>query len=163
MPLAPPAPIVLPALGEAAKDLVVGAIETLALPLIVLDYLISPNSGGNTGYRDTTDAPGGPPPSTSQQGTVNPGPINTSNSAVDKVVDKIDKGGFEVKANPKSPGQEGNVTISHPSQPGSRVNVRVETHALKPGGKPVRHANVERVEPGAKNRPVVVSNTHITE
>jgi len=56
MPLAPPAPIVLPALGEAAKDLVGGLIETLAAPLIILDYLISPGTTA-TEDKDTVHAP----------------------------------------------------------------------------------------------------------
>lgn len=62
---APPGPIVLPALGEAAKDLVGGIIETLAVPFIIADYLISPSYPVG---RDSTDQP--LPPSTSQQGAV---------------------------------------------------------------------------------------------
>ena len=78
MPLAPPAPIVLPALGEAAKDLVGGLIETLAAPLIILDYLVSP---GTTATEDK-DTIHGPPPSTSQQGAVDNSPINSSRSTL---------------------------------------------------------------------------------
>jgi hypothetical protein len=44
MPLAPPAPIVLPAIGEAIKDLVGGIIETLAVPVIAATYLVSPGA-----------------------------------------------------------------------------------------------------------------------
>jgi hypothetical protein len=40
---------------------------------------------------------------------------------------------------------------------------QLETHPLKPGGPTVRHANVEVVKPGPKNRPQVVSNEHITQ
>ena len=52
----PPAPIVLPALGEAAKDLVGGLIETLAAPLIILDYLVSPGTTA-TEDKDTIHGP----------------------------------------------------------------------------------------------------------
>ena len=86
-------------------------------------------------------------------------PANDSN--VDKVIDTIDKGGFEVKANPKKPNQEGNVTITNPKEPGKSVNVRVETHPLKPNGQPERHANVETVTKA--NGKKQVKNTHITE
>lgn len=82
---------------------------------------------------------------------------------VGEALGAIDKGGFQVTQNPKAPGQEGNITITNPSEPGTKLNVRVETHPLDSTGKPVRHANVERVEPGPKNRPVVKTNTHITE
>ena len=60
--------------------------------------------------------------------------------------------------------QEGNITITHPSEPGSKLNVRVETHPT-PGsnGQVVRHANVERIDPGLKNRPQKTSNEHITD
>jgi hypothetical protein len=74
-----------------------------------------------------------------------------------------DSGCHSPQQNPKTGTQEGNISISHPSQPGTRVNVRVETHPLKPNGPPVRHANVEVVEPGPKNRPRVVENKHIEE
>jgi RHS repeat-associated protein len=84
-------------------------------------------------------------------------------SKPEAIVEQIDKGGFKVQQNPKTGTQEGNISISHPSQPGARVNVRVETHPLKPNGPPVRHANVEVVKPGPKNRPRVVENKHIEE
>jgi RHS repeat-associated protein len=84
-------------------------------------------------------------------------------SKVDGIVNAIDEGGFKVTANPKGALQEGNVTITHPNEPGVKLNLRTETHPLEPGGNPVRHTNVERVEPGPKNRPQVKSNTHITE
>jgi RHS repeat-associated protein len=85
-------------------------------------------------------------------------------SKVDQVVNTIDEGGFNVTQNAKTATQEGNITITHPNEPGIKLNVRVETHPT-PGsnGQPVRHANVQRVESGAKNRPVVKSNTHITD
>jgi RHS repeat-associated protein len=82
-------------------------------------------------------------------------------SKPERIAEEIGKGGYNVQQNPKTGTQEGNVTISHPSQPGTRVNVRVETHALKPGGPPVRHVNVETVKQGPKNRPQVVENKHI--
>ncbi len=34
-------------------------VTTIAVPVIVLTYLVNPPSGGNGNYRDTTDAPGG--------------------------------------------------------------------------------------------------------
>jgi hypothetical protein len=73
MPLAPPAPIVLPALGEAWKDLVGGLIETLAAPLIILDYLISPGTTA-TEDKDTIHAPA---ESRSNPFTGNPGDTST--------------------------------------------------------------------------------------
>jgi len=76
---------------------------------------------------------------------------------VEKIVGEIEEGGFRVTPNEKSAGQEGNVTITHPSEAGGKLNLRVETHPLEPGGAPVRHANVERVVSGSKNRPVVAS------
>lgn len=82
-------------------------------------------------------------------------------SKPEAIVGQIKEGGFKVQQNPKTGTQEGNVSISHPSQPGTRVNIRIETHPLKPGGPPVRHANVEVVKPGPKNRPRVVENIHI--
>jgi RHS repeat-associated protein len=57
--------------------------------------------------------------------------------------------------------QEGNVTLDFGG--GKTVNIRVETHPLKPGGDPVRHANVQefRQTPRGKNKSI--SNDHITE
>jgi hypothetical protein len=84
--------------------------------------------------------------------------------AVTRVLQTIDEGGFEVTANPKSATQTGNVTITNPSEPGVKLNLRSETHPIPgSGGQPVPHVNVERVEPGPKNRPEVVSNTHIDQ
>lgn len=77
--------------------------------------------------------------------------------------DAIASGGLKVTKNPLGPNQEANVTITSPYEPGVKLNLRVETHPLTPGGPPVRHVNVERIEPGLKNRPVVVSNTHIDQ
>jgi RHS repeat-associated protein len=57
--------------------------------------------------------------------------------------------------------QEGNVTLDFGE--GRIVNIRIETHPLKKGGPPVRHANVEefRQTPRGKNKSI--SNDHITE
>jgi len=71
-PLTLPTPLVLPALGEVVQDL----LTTAATPLIVLGYLISPGTTG-TSANDTIRY--GPPPSASQQGTINNGPINATN------------------------------------------------------------------------------------
>jgi RHS repeat-associated protein len=84
-------------------------------------------------------------------------------SKVEDIMNTVKEGGFDVKTNPKAPNQEGNVTITHPSEPGTKLNVRVETHPLEAGGKPVTHANAELVKPGPKNRPVVKSNEHIEQ
>jgi RHS repeat-associated protein len=84
-------------------------------------------------------------------------------SKVDSIVNAIDEGGFKVTGNAKGALQESNITITHPNEPGVKLNLRTETHPLEPGGNPVRHTNVERVEPGPKNRPEVKSNTHIDQ
>lgn len=85
-------------------------------------------------------------------------------SKVDNIISSIDKGGFNVTQNAKSATQEGNVTITHPSEPGVKLNLRSETHPIPgSGGKPVPHVNVERVEPGPKNRPEKGPNQHITD
>lgn len=90
--------------------------------------------------------------------------VTAAASKVDDIAGQIEQGGYGVTANPKTPNQEGNVTITHPDQPGAKVNVRVETHPIPgSGGQPVRHANVEVVKPGPKNRPRVVSNEHIDQ
>lgn len=84
-------------------------------------------------------------------------------SKVDTIIKQIDDGGFTVTPNPKTLNQKGNVTITHPNEPGVKLNLRSESHPLESGGSPVPHVNVERVAPGAKNRPVVKANTHITD
>ncbi len=56
--------------------------------------------------------------------------------------------------------QEGNVTIDFGDK--TKVNLRVETHALRQNGPDVRHANVE-VTNQIKNRNKVISNTHIVD
>jgi hypothetical protein len=84
-------------------------------------------------------------------------------SKVDKIINTIDEGGFKVTQNAKTATQEANVTITHPEEPGVKLNLRTEIHPLEPGGQSVRHVNVERVEPGPKNRPEVKSNTHIDQ
>jgi hypothetical protein len=68
-----------------------------------------------------------------------------------------------VTVNPKSALQESNITITHPNEPGVKLNLRTETRPLEPGGDPVRHTNVEVVKPGPKNRPEVDSNVHIDQ
>jgi len=67
-------------------------------------------------------------------------------------------------ANEESASQEANVTITHPNEPGVKLNLRTETHPI-PGsaGQAVRHVNVERIEPGPKNRPVVIRNELVAE
>ena len=84
--------------------------------------------------------------------------------AVSEVLSTIEEGGFNVTANAKTATQEANVTITHPDEPGVKLNLRTETHPLPDsGGQPVRHVNVERIEPGPKNRPTTASNEHIEE
>lgn len=77
--------------------------------------------------------------------------------------DSIASGGFKVTNNPLGPNQESNVTITSPLQPGVKLNLRVETHSLTPGGPPVRHVNVELVTPRTGTTPKVIINTHITQ
>ncbi len=80
-------------------------------------------------------------------------------SKVEGAMAQIEGSGAKVKVNPKTAGQEGNVTLDFGSQ--GRINMRVETHPLKPGGSPVRHANVDTVvEQGGKK---TVTKRHITE
>lgn len=76
--------------------------------------------------------------------------------------DSIATGGMKVTKNPLGPNQEVNITITSPYEPGVKLNLRVETHPIPgSGGQAVRHVNVERVEPGPKNRPEVIRNEHI--
>lgn len=84
-------------------------------------------------------------------------------SKVDEIVNTIDQGGFKVTANAKTATQEANVTITHASEPGVKLNVRAETHPLQQGGQPIRHVNVERVTPRTATQPKTVKNTHITQ
>ena len=83
---------------------------------------------------------------------------------VEGILKTIEEDGFQVTANEKSASQEANVTITHPNEPGVKLNLRTETHPI-PGsaGQAVRYVNVERIEPGPKNRPVVIRNEHIAE
>lgn len=111
MPLAPPAPLVLPTIGEAAKELVGGIIETLATPLIIASYLISP---GTTATEDK-DTVHGPPPSTSQQGAVNTDPITSSRSTL-----------------PRGPGGE---YVPHPDAQGAHSTLGTR---IGSDGKPYR-------------------------
>jgi hypothetical protein len=41
-------------------------------------------------------------------------------SKVEDIAGQTEQGGYGVTANPKTPNQEGNVTITHPDQPGSK-------------------------------------------
>jgi hypothetical protein len=83
----------------------------------------------------------------------------TGSGKVDKVRSQIADSGGEVKVNPKTANQEGNVTIDLGEE--GRINLRVETHPLEPGGEPVRHGNVELVtKVSGKTK---VKNVHITE
>lgn len=92
------------------------------------------------------------------------GGSSTSASKVDKIVDAIDEGGFKVKGNPKTPNQEGNVTITHPNEPGAKLNLRDETHPIQgSNGKPVRHVNVETVKPRTGTQPRRIKNTHTAD
>jgi hypothetical protein len=75
-------------------------------------------------------------------------------------LDMIEKSGAKVKVNPKTPGQEGNVTLDYGEA--GRVNVRVETHPLKPGGPPQRHGNVEVIK-DVNGKPVKERKDHITD
>lgn len=84
----------------------------------------------------------------------------SSAARVEEILKQIDESGAKVKVNPKAPAQEGNVTLDFGEQ--GRVNVRVETHPLKPGGPPERHANVEVVK-DVGGKPVKVRSDHITE
>jgi RHS repeat-associated protein len=78
---------------------------------------------------------------------------------VQSIMNEIDKQGIKVTVNPKKPAtsQESNVTLHSGN---TQVNLRVETHPLKPNGPPVRHANVE-VTQKVKNKNIVIDNKHI--
>ena len=67
------------------------------------------------------------------------------------------------KVNPRNPNtaQEGNVTLNLGG--GTKVNLRVETHSLKPGNPPVRHANIEIMKTNSRGKNKVVKNIHIEE
>jgi len=82
---------------------------------------------------------------------------------VDAIAGEIERGGYQVTPNEKTATQEGNVTITHPDQPGVKLNLRIETHPLEPGGAPVRHVNVETVTPRTGKTPKQVDNHHITQ
>jgi hypothetical protein len=86
-----------------------------------------------------------------------------SGSKVDNIISSIDKGGFKVEPNLKSATQEANVKITHPNEPGAKLNLRSETHPLDNSRKPVPHVNVERVTPRTATEPRKVTNTHITD
>ena len=80
-------------------------------------------------------------------------------SKVGEIVNAIQKNGVQVKVNPKSAGQEGNVTLTAGN---TKANIRVETHPLARNGPPVRHANVD-VYRTVRGKKTVVSKTHITQ
>lgn len=77
-------------------------------------------------------------------------------------VKTIKKQGIGVKVNPRNAAtaQEGNVTLSLGAD--VSVNIRIETHPLKPKGPPVRHANVDVIR-RVRGKKKVVSKTHIVE
>ena len=80
------------------------------------------------------------------------------------ILNTVLNSGMKVTSNPLGPNQEVNITITSPSEPGVKLNLRVETHPIPgSGGEAVRHVNVERIEPGPKNRPVVIRNEHIAQ
>jgi RHS repeat-associated protein len=159
----------LSAMGAAALGAAGGVVVYLASPEVA-GNIPSPNPGhyhaeavdnnmrpsqqqGQSQQAQGQSTPAAPDPGKGPQ-----------KSKPEQIADQVENGGFKVTQNPKTPNQEGNVTITHPSEPGTRLNVRVETHPI-PGsnGQPVRHANVEVVKPGPKNRPRVVSNEHIDQ
>src|SRR5205814_422531 len=80
-----------------------------------------------------------------------------TSSRVGEIIKTIQKDGIQVKVNPKSVGQEGNVTLR---AGGTKANIRVETHPLVRNGPPVRHANVD-VYRTVRGKKTVVSKTHI--
>jgi RHS repeat-associated protein len=79
------------------------------------------------------------------------------------IADEIEKGGYQVKANPKAPGQEGNVTITHPNDSTRKLNIRVETGPIPGSSKPVRHANVQVIKTSESGNKRQVRNKHIIE
>jgi RHS repeat-associated protein len=82
---------------------------------------------------------------------------------VEGLSDQITQGGYQVKANPKTGTQEGNVTITHPDDPSRKLNVRVETGPVPGSDKAVRHANVQVVKTSASGNKRTVRNVHISE
>jgi len=85
--------------------------------------------------------------------------VSGATTKAGKLIQEIRQSGAEVKLNPKSATQEGNVTIDFKN--GQSVNLRVETHPLQRNGPPIRHANVEIVtQKGLKK---TVENEHIVD
>jgi RHS repeat-associated protein len=83
---------------------------------------------------------------------------------VEAIANKIEQGGFQVTANPKTPNQTGNLTITHPNEPGAKLNLRSESHPLpNSGGEPVTRVNVETVTPRTGTTPKKVETKHITQ
>ena len=83
---------------------------------------------------------------------------------VQGIANQIEEGGFKVTANPKTPNQTGNVTITHPNEPGVKLNLRSETHPLPgSGGRSVPHVNVEKVTARTGTTPRRIDNEHITQ
>jgi hypothetical protein len=84
----------------------------------------------------------------------------TVSPQVQRGLDMIENSGAKVRVNPKAPNQEGNVTLDFGAE--GRVNVRVESHPLQPGGPPQRHGNVEVIK-DVNGKPVKERNVHITD
>ncbi|NOT63483.1 MAG: RHS repeat-associated core domain-containing protein [Acidobacteria bacterium] len=82
-------------------------------------------------------------------------------SIVQAIGQEVKAGNMAVKVNPKNAAtsQEANVTLQSGNQ---QVNLRTETHPLKPNGPPVRHVNVQ-VTKKVKNKNVEQENTHIDQ
>ena len=88
----------------------------------------------------------------------------SASSKVEGIIKTIDEGGFNVTPNAKTAGQEANVTITHPNEPGVKLNLRSESHPLPgSGGQDVPHVNVEKVTPRTGTTPKRIDNTHITQ
>jgi RHS repeat-associated protein len=85
------------------------------------------------------------------------------NDKIQGIINDIRDNNLPVQINRRNPAtsQEGNITVG--LENGKRVNIRVETHPLNPGGEPIRHANIEVIKttPRGKNR--VQENIHITK
>ena len=81
------------------------------------------------------------------------------NPDVRKGLELIEQSEAKVKLNPKTPNQEGNITLDFGE--GKRTNIRVETHPLRRGGPPVRHANIENVTDSGGRKSI--QNRHIEE
>jgi len=85
-----------------------------------------------------------------------------ASSRVQGIAKQIEDGGFKVTANPKTPNQTGNVTITHPES-NKQLNLRVETGPTPQGNQP--HANVQVMRPNQRipTKLKEESNVHIYE